>query len=93
MTCRRPWDTLAIHANGDVHPCMSWTRPPVGNLARQSFEEIWCGEELARLREEFERMSPGIDCQHCTMKQTVPLGEYDDFFFRMIDKEAPRWTS
>jgi hypothetical protein len=50
MTCRRPWDTLAIHANGDVHPCMSWTREPVGNLARQSFEDIWCGEELARLR-------------------------------------------
>jgi radical SAM protein with 4Fe4S-binding SPASM domain len=91
MTCRRPWDTLAIHANGDVHPCMSWTRPPVGNLARQSFEEIWYGEELDRLRTEFEAASPGIDCQHCTMKQTVPVDEYDDFFFRMIDKQVA-WT-
>lgn len=86
MTCRRPWDTLAIHANGDVHPCMSWTRPPVGNLARQSFEEIWFGEALERLRAEFEQNAPGIDCQHCSAKQTVRVGEYDDFFFRMIDK-------
>ena len=39
-------NTLAIHANGDVHPCMSWTRAPVGNLAHQSFEAIWRGEEL-----------------------------------------------
>ncbi len=93
MSCRRPWDTLAIHANGDVHPCMSWTRAPVGNLARQSFEEIWLGDELASLRAEFQAASPGIDCQHCTMKQSVPLGEYDDFFFRMIDKQEPQWTS
>jgi radical SAM protein with 4Fe4S-binding SPASM domain len=86
MTCRRPWDTLAIHANGDVHPCMSWTRPPVGNLARHSFEEIWNGEELAKLRSEFEQVKPGIDCQHCTIKKTVSSGVYDDFFFRMVNK-------
>lgn len=92
MTCRRPWDTLAIHANGDVNPCMSWTRAPFGNLARQSFEEIWCGDELAALREEFELREPGIDCQHCTVKQTVALGEYDDFFFEMINKQV-QWTS
>ena len=86
MTCQRPWDTLAIHANGDVHPCMSWTRSPVGNLARQSFEEIWQGEELGRLRHEFELTKPGIDCQNCTVKKTVSAGIYDDFFFRMVNK-------
>ncbi|HMC20745.1 MAG TPA: radical SAM protein [Thermoanaerobaculia bacterium] len=86
MTCRRPWDTLAIHANGDVHPCMSWTRPSVGNLARQSFEEIWNGEELQKLRSEFEQVRPGIDCQNCTIKKTVSSGVYDDFFFKMINK-------
>jgi radical SAM protein with 4Fe4S-binding SPASM domain len=91
MTCRRPWDTLAIHANGDVHPCMSWTRAPIGNLARQSFDEIWFGDELASLRAEFELANPGIDCQHCTIKQTVALGDYDDFFFRMIDKQV-EWS-
>ncbi len=86
MTCQRPWDTLAIHANGDVHPCMSWTRPPTGNLARQSFEEIWHGESLEQLRREFEIAQPGIDCQHCTIKKTVSAGIYDDFFFNMVNK-------
>ena len=91
MTCQRPWDTLAIHANGDVHPCMSWTRPPVGNLARQSFDEIWNGAELGRLRDEFELAKPGIDCQNCTIKKTVSAGLYDDFFFRMVNKND-EWT-
>lgn len=85
MTCQRPWDTLAIHANGDVHPCMSWTRPPIGNLARQSFEEIWTGEQLEQLRAEFEAAKPGIDCQNCTIKKTV--SSYDDFFFKMVNKD------
>ncbi len=85
MTCRRPWDTLAVHANGDVHPCMSWTRPAVGNLSVQSFDEIWNGTELERLRHEFELLEPGIDCQHCTIKKTS-ADSYDDFFFRMINK-------
>lgn len=87
MICRRPWDTLAIHANGDVQPCMSWTQPPVGNLARQSFDEIWNGPPLAAIRAEFAARQPGIDCQHCAVKQTQPPGEYDDFFFRMIAKQ------
>jgi radical SAM protein with 4Fe4S-binding SPASM domain len=86
MTCRRPWDTLAIHANGDVLPCMSWTRPPVGNLARQPFDQIWSGEALEGLRAEFKLAEPGVDCQHCSIKQTVAVGEYDDFFLTMIDK-------
>ncbi|HYS56202.1 MAG TPA: radical SAM protein [Thermoanaerobaculia bacterium] len=85
-TCQRPWDTLAIHANGDVHPCMSWTRPPAGNLARESFDDIWNGEELNRLRAEFELVKPGIDCQHCTIKKTVSARTYDDFFFKMVNK-------
>lgn len=86
MTCRRPWDTLAIHANGDLLPCMSWTRPPLGNLAQQTFEEIWNGAAADALRREFDAAGPGVDCQHCAIKTTSPPGAYDDFFFRMIDK-------
>ncbi|HWS72676.1 MAG TPA: SPASM domain-containing protein, partial [Thermoanaerobaculia bacterium] len=92
LTCRRPWDTVAIHANGDVHPCMAWTRPPTGNLATQSFEEIWNGERAAALRAEFDALQPGVDCQHCTIRKEAggAVEEYDDFFFRMISKKAPQ---
>ncbi len=88
MTCKRPWDTLAIHANGDVQPCMSWSRPPVGNLARQSFEEIWHGDPMETLRREFDLATPGIDCQHCGIKTTAAPGAYDDFFLKMMSKDG-----
>lgn len=85
ITCRRPWDTVAIHANGDVQPCMAWTRTPIGNLGRQTFTEIWTGSEAEALRREFEVMRPGIDCVYCTIKKDV-YAPYDDFFFKMLSK-------
>jgi radical SAM protein with 4Fe4S-binding SPASM domain len=83
LTCRRPWDTVAIHANGEVRPCMSWTRPPLGTLARQTFEEIWNGEAAESLRREFDAVRPGIDCIYCTIKKDRQE-PYDDFFYRML---------
>ncbi len=94
MTCRRPWDTFAIHANGDVHPCMAWTRPPIGNLALQSYEEIVESDAMLSLRDEFDAAKPGVDCEHCTIKKNVADG-YDDFFFRMLNKApipSPRYS-
>ena len=81
--CRRPWDTLAIHANGDVQPCMSWTRPPLGNLSMRSFEEIWSGDYAASLRREFEAAKPGIDCVFCTIRSAT-LDVDDDFFYEKM---------
>lgn len=86
LSCLRPWNTVAIHANGDVMPCISWTRAPVGNLALQSFDEIWRGEAAEAIRREFEAKKPGIDCQHCTIKKDVDPEAHDDFFYRMIAK-------
>ncbi|MFI5180550.1 MAG: radical SAM protein [Thermoanaerobaculia bacterium] len=90
-TCPRPWNTVAIHANGDILPCITWTRPPFGNLARQSFDEIWTGEAAESIRGEFTRAKPGVDCEYCTIKKdvSVPEGEDDDFFYRMIAKSRP----
>ena len=53
LLCPKPWDTIAIHPNGDAYPCMAWSREPVGNLATQSFDEIWNGSALSILRNEF----------------------------------------
>ncbi len=84
VICKRPWNTAAIHFNGDVLICTTWMRDPVGNLARQSFEEIWSGEPLAALRREFEQHQPGLDCQHCKIK--MQPDEVEDGFFRMLQK-------
>jgi radical SAM protein with 4Fe4S-binding SPASM domain len=80
LSCRAPWENLAIFPNGDVYPCIGWTRRPIGNLLRQPFEAIWEGEEVAALRLEFERKKPGVDCLNCTIRKNDP-SEMDDLFY------------
>lgn len=84
MICRRPWDTLAIHANGDAGICMAWDRAPVGNLARDTFAEIWNGVALAAVRDEFERDQPGVDCLHCTIRTRSGRAADGEFFYRKL---------
>ena len=89
LICRLPWTTLAIHPNGDVYPCMAFTRPPVGNLLEESFEEIWNGRALAALREEFERTRAGVDCLNCSIRMADDDPD-DDFFYRKLAKQVER---
>lgn len=83
MMCRAPWTTLAIYPNGDVYPCMAWSRPPVGNLMKQSFDEIWNGAAMTAMRAEFENVRPGVDCLHCTIRRADDDRD-DDFFYRKL---------
>ncbi|OGW37412.1 MAG: hypothetical protein A2Y97_01760 [Nitrospirae bacterium RBG_13_39_12] len=85
MTCRRPWDTMAIHANGDVLPCITWSRSPLGNIAEQNFVELWNGPAYKSIRKEFEERKPGIDCFHCVIRKKDGMDE-DDCFFSMLSK-------
>ena len=84
IVCPKPWDTLAIHPTGAVYPCMAWARPPLGNLATDTFDEIWNGAALADLRREFDELQAGVDCLHCTIRRRGADDPYDDFFFRKV---------
>ena len=86
LLCPKPWDTLAIHPNGDAYPCMAWSRPPIGNLATDAFDTIWNGPALASLRGEFEEKQAGVDCLNCTIRRTTADDPDDDFFFRKLAK-------
>jgi radical SAM protein with 4Fe4S-binding SPASM domain len=83
MTCRVPLENLAIFPNGDAYPCIGWTRPAIGNFFRQTFEEIWEGEEVNALREEFERVEPGVDCLNCSIRRTNSTYP-DDLFYTKV---------
>jgi radical SAM protein with 4Fe4S-binding SPASM domain len=83
ILCRRPWTTLAIHPNGDAFPCMAWSDTPAGNLAKQSFDEIWDGPMLTELRRDFEEQQIGVDCRHCTIRKAADDVD-DDFFYRKL---------
>lgn len=88
MLCPKPWDTIAIHPNGDAYPCMAWSREPIGNLATHSFDEIWNGSALSALRQEFTETQAGVDCLNCTIRRG-PDDPEDDFFFRKLAKPLP----
>ncbi len=90
MICRAPYENLAIFPNGDVYPCMAWTRAPIGNLLRQTFAEIWHGSALAALRREFAEVKPGVDCLNCVIRKDVPPELDDDFFYRKVAKPLMR---
>jgi radical SAM protein with 4Fe4S-binding SPASM domain len=83
LICTKPWNTLAIHPNGNVFPCIAWSRPPIGNLRTDTFDDIWRGERLEALRREFAELRPGLDCLHCTIRRSEADME-DDFFYRKL---------
>jgi radical SAM protein with 4Fe4S-binding SPASM domain len=86
---KQVYESIRIHANGDVYPCMAWTRSAAGNLLRQSFDEIWNGPDFAALRREFEEMRPGMDCLHCRIRRDFDADPDDDFFYRKVAKPLP----
>lgn len=59
IPCRAGVLAAVVYSNGDVSVCE--THPPLGNLRRQSFGEIWSSEAARRLRESIARR----EC-HCT---------------------------
>jgi radical SAM protein with 4Fe4S-binding SPASM domain len=54
-SCRLPWETLSITWDGSVVPCCyDYDRKVVlGNIGQQTLAEIWNGERMRALREEF----------------------------------------
>jgi len=89
LVCPKPWDTLAIHPNGDAYPCMAWARPPIGNFGTDTFDVVWNGAPLTRLRSEFVEMAAGVDCLNCTIRRAGADDPDDDFFFRKLAKTRP----
>lgn len=91
LTCRVPWENLAIFPNGDVYPCIGWNRGPIGSFSRQTFEEIWEGDAVRALREEFRLQRPGVDCLNCMIRMSDSFA-VDDLFYTKVAAPAPRAT-
>ena len=64
--CPFPWHFMAIDPDGSVFPCGWWhSGPPMGNLYTQSFQEIWSGEPMQRLRSQLVSRQLGANCSRC----------------------------
>lgn len=66
--CQVPWRRFSLDEQGLVSPCCS--NPTVmGNLKRQSFEEIWNGKRYRRFRKKIVQ-NPDIYCLNCFQKDS-----------------------
>jgi len=62
-SCRWPFDSLAIQPNGDIYPCC-WCPTVMGNIRKQSMEDIWEGPIYEDLRDCLKRGDPK-HCMNC----------------------------
>ncbi len=61
IKCDSPWAIVYLRANGDVSLCANWNTH-IGNIRRQSFDEIWNGPAAAEAR---RRILAGDNPREC----------------------------
>ncbi len=69
--CRDPWDVTFVQASGEVMPCCILPLP-MGNVGRQTLDEIWRSPQYATLRRMVASPTPLPDCTTCIMRGWKP---------------------
>ncbi|MBI1847654.1 MAG: SPASM domain-containing protein [Candidatus Rokubacteria bacterium] len=76
--CRRPWTLVYVTVHGNVLPCCiaPWITGHydgiiLGNLYRQSLQEIWWGERYAGFRHDIQTATPPEPCRGCGVKWSL----------------------
>jgi hypothetical protein len=78
--CRKPWETLYIHLNGDVKPCCYATFPVASlNEPGIRLDEVWGGSLMTEVRDcisrnEIHRICAGAGCAYVRSRFTAPGG-------------------
>lgn len=90
-----PWHWLLITQDGDVRPC-SHGASPIGNLRRQTLEEIWNGRSMQELRASIlaGKIHSGCCARECPFQQSqvaIPSSQQpaflgENFAFGFDDK-------
>jgi radical SAM protein with 4Fe4S-binding SPASM domain len=76
--CRRPWSLAYVTVHGNVLPCCiaPWITNDydgiiLGNLYKQSLEEIWWGERYRTFRRDLQTATPPEPCRGCGVKWSL----------------------
>jgi MoaA/NifB/PqqE/SkfB family radical SAM enzyme len=76
--CRRPWTLVYVTVHGNVLPCCiaPWITTHydgivLGNLFRQSLEDIWWGDRYLAFRQALPTDSPPEPCRGCGVKWSL----------------------
>jgi len=71
--CPDPWMTALVSTSGLVHPCCA-SRRVMGDLSRQSFEEIWNGRRYRWFRRRINSFLPPPECRLCNQLWGINAG-------------------
>lgn len=80
--CSYPWDSTYFSAEGTLHPCCI-IGDPLGNLAAESWQDIWNGPPYRNLRRTIHSWNPTHMCRYCFFPAGINGGDdknYDRFF-------------
>lgn len=76
--CRRPWTLVYVTVHGNVLPCCiaPWITQHyagiiLGNLFRQSLEDIWWGAPYLTFRGDIQTAAPPEPCRGCGVKWSL----------------------
>lgn len=76
--CRRPWTLAYVTVSGNVLPCCiaPWITGHyegiiLGNLYRQSLEEVWWGDRYQTFRRDLQTDRPPEPCRGCGVKWSL----------------------
>jgi len=76
--CRRPWTLAYVTVSGNVLPCCiaPWITGHydgiiLGNLYRESLEEVWWGKRYADFRRDLQTAEPPEPCRGCGVKWSL----------------------
>lgn len=92
--CYAPFSSLYFNTNGDVLACCQNTRFPLGNVERQTLDEIWRGPRTAAMRKALMKDNFAAGCQFCHWQFSV--GNFANSFTRNFDRypvetAVPEW--
>lgn len=67
--CFDPWTQFMVGSDGGVSPCCHAHSTIMGNIFKQSFEEIWNGDMYRYFRRTVNTANPPADCLQCPIKR------------------------
>lgn len=83
--CKSPWTFAKILPNGQVQLCYKYV---VGDLTKESFEDIWFGERAQQVRQAVMRdLNICIACDYyrfCLSNATVNTDDIESYFARSL---------
>ena len=75
-SCNEPWGQVSIYSDGTVAPCCATfgRNKIIGDIKKQTLEEIWTGKEMNKIRNGFRKNNPDIVCKTCLNHSENHLG-------------------